>query len=937
MRSRHTVPLTRIMSLLPVSEAHDPRSLLAEHVRSTAATPGGRVLVRGEPGLGKTTLLAEALGEADDDGIRLLLTRASDWSAKLPHSGLIDLLEGVSPQELDVLAPAQRDAIEVAVSRRIPTHIVLPLTLRVAVTSVIVNLLKKGPVAIVVDDWGLLDDETAEILTWVFTRQGPGAAAALVATERAGGGFFRFTSSGEARHLFRPQDICELPALEPWECEALLRENFGDRLTRTELLSVVRLARGNPLWALEIAHSRTTPDETSGHPRDLPGSVAHLLMSRVSALSPAVADVLATVSALGDAPLERVLQTMAGSPDALDDALESGVIVQGNGRIHLAHPLLSKASMASLGRDQHRNVHARAAAGATSLAERASHLDKAAALGPNCSVADALAEAAGEARLSGASATAAALAERAFERTPLTDASLPDRRVLVAETAFARSDFRRTVGVLGELDWTHLPPDVLDRVLPLHVDALAMARGESAVAAFLAQLRSEFGSRQPQAALVQAYGADLTSHSLSQRRHDAEGALTTLDSRSDLPTTIHRALGTVVLAKLDTGEGLDSDLLDRSDQLERRIRPLALSDTSLAKRGFHSFEVDDFETSQWALEELIKRADTSGQDAQARFFGVHLATALIGTGQVARARDLLTRFDSADAWTDTSWWVVLRARGLLAIAEGDKRELQRLLQFPVDRATPTEVESLKLGLEGLFAARMEQWSQAVPLLQSSVDISEEAGVIEPGRRLWSDCELGEALVALGRVDEASGIADRLDKIAAARPHPLTRARSLRLRGLVVAGTNDLAGAELLFRTALDLIGTQGNNVERARLLLQMGRILRRRRARARARDHFQRALLLAETAQDQLLTMRIRRELDRLGESARAGQLTASESRVAEAVLAGASNADVAAAQFVSIRTVEAHLSAIYRKWGIRSRIQLVAELHRRGKMMKLD
>jgi DNA-binding CsgD family transcriptional regulator len=920
-----------------MSEAYKPRSALVEHVRLIAAMSGGRVLVRGEPGLGKTTLLSKALEHSDDDGLRVLMTRASDWSAKLPHAGLIDLFDGISPDELDVLAPAQRDAVEIALSRRIPTHVVLPLTLRVAVTSVIAGLLQKGPVVVVVDDWSLLDDETAEILNWVFTRQGPASGAALVATERAGGGFFRFVTSEGARDLFGPQQICQLPPLEAEECERLIRKNFGESLTRTELSSIVRLARGNPLWALEIAHSRTDPQEGSQHPPDLPSSVAHLLMTRVSALPPAVANVLATVSALGESPRAQVLQTMTASPESLDDALVSGVVVEGQGTVRLAHPLLSKASMATIGREQHRNVHARAAATANSLVEKASHLDKASAPGPDGAVAEALASAADNARQTGDMATAAILADRALARTSEQDSHFVGRSIVAAEAALTLSDYQRAVTVLGTLDMGSLSLRTFDRVLSLHVDALRANSGEGAVAALLNQFESESGQRQPHAAMLLAHRAGLRSHPPTQRRHDAEEAIALLSTWADVPASVHKALSALVLLKLNAGKGLDMEALARIAEVEGSLPLLPMTQSSLATKAFHSYEVDDHETSIWALEALMKRADGAGQKLVSRYFGVLLAAILIETGDVARARSLILSFKAADPWRAAPPCVVLRAQGLLAIAEGDQMALASILDSEGDRAAVAEEPSLRLALQGLFAARSERWTEAVRLLQSAVDVSAEAGIFEPGRRMWLDIELGESLIGLGRIDEAELIADRLDAVAAGRSRPLTRARCLRLRGLLKAAGNDLVGAEHLFRLALDLIGAEGCTVERARLLFQLGRLLRRRRARARSRDHFERALLLANEAGDQLLVARIRREVERLGESAQVGELTASEARVAEAVLSGASNGDVAAAQFVSIRTVEAHLSAIYRKWGLRSRIQLVAELHRRAEGTKVD
>jgi DNA-binding CsgD family transcriptional regulator len=924
------------MSLTLALEDLSERALLAERVRKVAAAPAGRLLVRGEPGLGKTTLLGEALRNLHRDGVRLLHTRASDWSPRLPYAGLIDLFSGVSPNEFDVLATAQRDAVDIAISRKLATHAVLPLTLRVAVTTVIENLLAQGPLAVVVDDWSLLDEETKDILTWVFTRPGAASRAALVATERASGGFFHFANGEVGPRLFDPQDVCDLPPLDPRECESLLRESFGDRLSHVDLVSIVHLARGNPLWAMEIAHGRSTADQASNYPRDLPGSIAEILMARVSTLPAAVADVLATVSALGEASTSQVLLTMDAPPDAYVDALEAGVIIEGHGRVRLAHPLLGKASMASIGREHHRQIHARAAESATNLVERASHLDKAAAPGFDSHVAGALQDAAAEARLKGALITAAGLAERALDRTREEDPRLVDRLLLVAETAFARGEFLRTTEVLAGVEWAALSPDLLDKILPLMVDATAAEHGEEEVAALLANLGSLLGTKQPQSAIVQGLAAELESVPPARRKDHAERALEVLTTRTDVPVTTHRALGALVLTKLDTGEGLDTALLDRITAIEPSIEFIAMQETGLAQRGFYSHQVDDHAASAVALEQLIATAESRGEELMAGFFSLHLAAVAIEVGDVSRGRTLLGRFDTVDPWIDAPPPSVVRTKGLLAIADGDQTELNSILASTHGPGTARVDQGVRWALEGIFAARSEKWATAVPLLQAAVDLANEAGVVDPGRRLWADMELGEALVALGRTEEAKAIADSLSCFADLPTRPLSHARYLRLRGLVQAADNDLARAEDSFRAALELLRDGPRAIERARVLFELGRLLRRRRARARARETFDQALGLSKAAADQLLSARVTRERDRVAGTALSGDLTASEVRVASEVLAGASNGDVAAALFVSIRTVEAHLSAIYRKWGLRSRIQLVAELHKRAELSPL-
>jgi DNA-binding NarL/FixJ family response regulator len=145
----------------------------------------------------------------------------------------------------------------------------------------------------------------------------------------------------------------------------------------------------------------------------------------------------------------------------------------------------------------------------------------------------------------------------------------------------------------------------------------------------------------------------------------------------------------------------------------------------------------------------------------------------------------------------------------------------------------------------------------------------------------------------------------------------------RIDALAAAQAGDLGAAAESARAAVAAHETAPLRVELARSLLALGQIERRLKARKQSRGALARAHALAREMGHQPLQAQIERELPRVA-AARAGdELTATEQRVADLIAAGATNRDAAAALFVSVRTVETHVAAIYRKLGIRSRAEL--------------
>jgi DNA-binding CsgD family transcriptional regulator len=152
--------------------------------------------------------------------------------------------------------------------------------------------------------------------------------------------------------------------------------------------------------------------------------------------------------------------------------------------------------------------------------------------------------------------------------------------------------------------------------------------------------------------------------------------------------------------------------------------------------------------------------------------------------------------------------------------------------------------------------------------------------------------------------------------------------SARGRALLAAARGDHDAARVHIETALSAHESLPQPFERARTLLAQGTIERRAKHRAAARDALIAALELFDGLGAALWAEQAEAELARIpGRSRASSELTETERRVAELVAAGLSNKEVAARLFVSVRAVEANLSKVYAKLGVRSRTQLASRL----------
>lgn len=216
-------------------------------------------------------------------------------------------------------------------------------------------------------------------------------------------------------------------------------------------------------------------------------------------------------------------------------------------------------------------------------------------------------------------------------------------------------------------------------------------------------------------------------------------------------------------------------------------------------------------------------------------------------------------------------------------------------------------------------------------LRRATDAAATLGVGEPGL-LRCVPDHVETLIALRECDEAERLIGRFERQSVELGRDWARATSDRCRGLILAGRGDLAAAVATLERATAGHRSSSMPFELGRTLLVLGAIQRRAAQRRAARDSLTEALTIFERLGAPLWAAKARAELARIGGRTPSGQkLTPTETRIAQLVASGYTNREVASELVVAVHTVEAALTRIYAKLGVRSRTQLARELAARS------
>jgi DNA-binding CsgD family transcriptional regulator len=877
------------------------------------------VVLTGGAGVGKTTLWEAGIAAARGSGFQELTARASGAEAELSFAALTDLLDGVELGSLENVPTPQRRALEVALLRVEPDG-QPPSSRAIALgfLNVVRSLSCSGPVLIAVDDLQWLDSASREVLAFAMRRLESESIVFLLARRP------RDTTDIERAWGARVRRL-DVGPLSLGAIRVLLSERLGLSLSRHALRRLVESTLGNPLFALELGRSLVEDGLPGvGEELSVPDSVEELLEVRVAHLSPRVRRLLLAVALTGDLRASGLPPSI--DPDAVEEAVEAGVLVIEADRVRASHPLLAAAARKRSRARQRRELHLELVEMAANEQLRARHLALATTVADR-NVAERVAAAALGAAAHGARRAAVELGEHALRLTPPDSDNRVERVLALASYLEAAGEFQRLTDVLTtELD--AIPPG------PYRARAwLLLAEGAHIehLDGYRAHLEQALEQANDDPGLRARVVAKMSSAVVAvENIHEAEAsALEVLPAARQAGPGVERpVLFALAWARALEGRSVD-DLCERFAAASDSAGYLAESPERVA--GQRLVWRGELEQARPSLERLRVLADERGELPSYAWAQLHLCELELRVGDWAAA---VRALDECAQTTEGELFVVPvleRCRALLAAGRGLPEEAEKWAQETITRAegVGTQWDWLEaLRARGIAALLAHDSATAVESLGTVWEHTLREGVDEPGAFPVAP-ELVEALIEVGETKEAQAVVMRLRQLAEQQGHPwglVTAARCGALQEL--ASGYDEHAARALEQAAEDY-GRLGLRFERARSLLTAGRLQRRHRKWAASR----RSLAEAAAAFGELGSPgwadEARSELGRVGaRRPRAlGELTPAESRVVELAAQGHSNKEIAGILFVSVKTVELHLSHAYATLGIRSRAQLAPRL----------
>lgn len=889
---------------------------------------GGALVVRGEPGVGKSALLRHAAGRAAP--VHVLRATGAEPETDLAFAALHQLLRPVAGLT-DALPAPQREAVRGALGLAAPPAESDRFLVAAGVLSLLEEASRPHGLLCVVDDFHWADRASVDALLFAARRLETGAVGLLIATR----------DTPAARHALRDLPQLPLTGLDAGAAATALTTWTG---TPPGPLVAARLAEatgGNPLALRETA-ALLTDNQLSGReplpdPLPLGDRIAAAYESRLAAL-PAATRRMLLVAALDGRGEPAAVLAAAARLDAPGHALEpaeaAGLIEAGPTAITFRHPLVRSAVHAAADPPERRAAHEALAAAhgeAGQQDRRAAHL-AAAAVGPDETVAAALSAAAERARARGGHADAAEALIRAASLTPepaararrLTDAAtaawLGGRPGQAHSALAAAGEHATDSDLLAEIAQLRgrfaLNSGDASDALRIFLDAADLAPGRLALLADAAEAAAYVGDTEAAVRIGRRVEAS-PAGTLPERPADSflrgvlagcgamesgdrdrgvpllRSALAAVeDTADDAAALLWAAAAASMLGESDAaaGYGARAGSVARMSSLAGTL-PVVLENAATAERMNSRFA----HSAALSAEGLALAREAGVTNSAA----AHLAN--LAVCAAVRGEEDLCRTHAEDALTIAIPHRLGLRAGVAAYALG--------------------MLDLGLGRFDLAHRRLTALAAAGP------------GAGSPVVAWGSAADRVEAAVAAGDESAARDVLAFLERWSAHAVSGREHARLARCRAFMA---DDGEAVTLLEEALHRLTGDPGAAWDHARTALLLGERLRRARRIGEARDRLRDALETFRRLGAGPWERRARGELRAAGESAgdtgpdALASLTPQELRIARLVADGASNKDVAARLFLSPRTVEYHLYKVYPKLGISSRADLVRLLGER-------
>jgi DNA-binding CsgD family transcriptional regulator len=888
-----------------------------EALLNEARVARGRALVlRGSAGIGKTVLLDHAVQQAS--GFQVLHYTAVESEAELPFAGLHALL-GPLLVRLPEIPETQARALSAALAiKSIATT--NTLAIYAGALSLFGVAAEGAPLLVVVDDAHWLDRPSAEALTFTARRLTAESLAILFAVRE-----------GEGADFGVALPTIELEPLEVAASMELLHERFGTTIAADVARNLAEATGGNPLALLEVAPLLSEAERVGREPLPdhLPASesVERTVRRALRSLPPETRLAL-LVAAASDSPTE-------GDLEALEPAESAGLVRIHVGSVAFRHPLVRSAVYHAASADERRAAHrtlADALTGVEDVDRRAWHL-AAAADGPDESVAATLEAAASRFAERGGQASASRALERAAELSGDDDACARrlhaagraaehggdlERAAVLAERALTRvrdAGIRSAATVLAwqANDWRGLTNDAVD----FETEAQRVAPFHPARAALMLWLSSHEALRTldlERALRLARKSVDMISVNAARQ---PEGSWEPWMADVAANTRWHLAFILLILGRPS-----------EADEAVRGLLPPATGDVWVTYYAY----LERYDEARSSLERVLRSSRATGDVWNEMYLTRSLAFVDLLEGRFPAARAGAARSLGMAESIGVPVAIAFNLAHLawLAAIEGRESEARE------DVARADDLAQLGLGwlflrgrlqaTLGLLELGLARPLAAIEKLRPVADLAERHGVREPSFLPYAP-DLIEAYARAGEREAAMRELAKLAELAGALDRRWALAVVARLHGLL--GQDD--DLDEHFGAALELHEQgAGSPFERARTELLYGERLRRAKRRVEAREHLRSAVELFDGLGAAPWSEQARRELRASGESisrrdpTAPEKLTPQELQIALQVAEGKTNRDVAAALFLSPKTVEFHLTRVYRKLNIHSRAELV-------------
>jgi DNA-binding CsgD family transcriptional regulator len=870
------------------------------------------LVIRGEPGVGKSALLQWAARRAPP--ARCLQASGVESELELPFAVLHQLLHPVLDR-LDAVPPVQAAALSGALGLG-PAQAGDRFLVAVGVLSLLSEVAAETGLVCLVDDAQWADSASVEAL--LFTARRLEAEGILLIFASRDGGSEAFIAPGLEELALR--------GLAP-EAAAALVDEHAPTVTEAVRRQLIKGTGGNPLALVELPGVLTAAQLAGQDPLPEPlpvGATIERVFANLAARLPEPSRRVLVLAAADDSGRLDVIGRAAAEAGLglgeLGPAEAAGLVRVVGGRVEFRHPLVRSAVYQRAGFAVRQMAHRCLAAVLDDVADldrRAWHL-AAGAVGPDEAVAHLLEESAGRARTRSGPAAAASALQRAAALTgvPVLRAR---RLVAAAEASWTAGRPTRAVQLLDEAEPLIEKP--AQRATLSGLRGLIELSGGSPETAFslLVAAAQDSGDRAVALAHLALAGeaASLAGGPWAKELGHAVRKVVPGDAGADRPV-VDLLIGVADVAAGDWEEGaarlrhvishargtedpltllragqaalLVGDevtarrLYLRAEGTLRRTGAVGLLGTTLNRLAFSYAQSGLLDDAEITCQEGLRLARELGQQTATAEVVMAIVTAWRGDEEACRRHA-----GEAGAQAD--------ARRLGAVAAG---------------------ASWALGLLELGLGRPDE---AFARLEPAVA---GRGLSHPGVSLWATPDLVEAAARVGRPEDARAALQRFGAWAGRAGTPWGIALAHR-------GAAQLAGGDpAAYEEALEQHGGATRPLDEARTRLSYGEALRRRRRRVDARGALRAAAEAFDRAGAAPWAERARAELRATGETLARRQaadwarLTSQELQITRLAAGGASNPEIATQLFLSRKTVEYHLHKVFTKLGIGGRLELV-------------